>query len=211
MFASNNIVNTSFLQGHGEDILSSSTLPPDSSRATIITEWRKACERIYKRAVGKLRFKGGGNGHTTVLSDTRCNGHITAENAYERPVRLPAAIKGAKQAGAGRDPNVLLVNAVQDMYVGLAEDKVIPKAHQRSYVKRLKNTISAITDDSTGVQLTDDSEGEGGDDTSKFVVFPASSAFAFVSNLISCRLFFRGIAWFLHCGHSWCGRSSTGC
>jgi len=89
--------------------------------------------------------------------------------AFERPVRLPAAIKGAKMAGAGTNPSVLLVNAVEDAYVTLAEEKIIPKAHQRSYTKRLKTTISSIPENLTGVQLTDDSEGEGGDDTSKHI------------------------------------------
>jgi acetoin utilization deacetylase AcuC-like enzyme len=120
---------------------------------------------MYKRAVQKLKLRGGGNGHTHVISDSRCNGHITAENAFERPVRLPAALRGAKLAGAGRDPSVSLVNKIDDFYVSLAEEKIIPKAHQPSYIKRLKATIAAIPDDQTGAQLTDNSEDEGGDDT----------------------------------------------
>jgi acetoin utilization deacetylase AcuC-like enzyme len=58
-----------------------------------------------------------------------------------------------------------LVNTIEDSYLEIAEEKVIPKAHQRSYVKRLKTKIAAIPANETGVSLTDDSEGEGGDDT----------------------------------------------
>ena len=116
---------------------------------------------------------------------------------------MPAAIKGAKRAGAGTDPNVLLLNSVDDVYVNLAEEKIIPKAHQRSYIKRLKATVSAISDDQTGVQLTDDSEGEGGDDTSKYLPLSILQR-CFVLGLTLCFLFysFRGIAWFLYCCHS---------
>ena len=83
---------------------------------------------------------------------------------FERPVRIPAAIKGAKLAGAGTDPNVLLVTQVEDPYLELAE-KVIPKAHKMTYIKRLKSKIAAIAPNETGMPLTDDSDGEGGEDT----------------------------------------------
>eukprot|EP00985_Skeletonema_marinoi_P015574 scaffold8084_cov58-Skeletonema_marinoi.AAC.1 len=93
------------IKGHGEDCIEYSSIPHGVSKVTIIAEWRKACERIYKRAVSKLSFTGVGNGVTSVITDSRCNGHITQLGSFERPVRLPAAIKGAKRAGAGRDPN----------------------------------------------------------------------------------------------------------
>lgn len=125
---------------------------------------------MYKRAVSKLHIDGGGNGYTSVVTDSRCNGHITADGAFERPVRLPAAIKGAKLAGAGTDSKVLLINTVEDIYLEVAEDNVIPRAHQRSYIKRLKSKITSISPEDTGVPLTDDSEGEGGDDTSEFIL-----------------------------------------
>ena len=153
------------IKGHGEDCIEYSSIPQGVSKVTIITEWRKACERVYKRAVSKLSFAGVGNGVTSVITDSRCNGHITQLGSFERPVRLPAAIKGAKRAGAGRDPNVLLLTEVEDNYYNLAENVVIPKAHKKSYVKRLKTKIQSIPPDQKGVPLTDDSDGEGGDDT----------------------------------------------
>lgn len=200
------------IKGHGEDILASSPLPSGYLASAITTEWRKACERVYKRAVGKLKLKQGGNGHTTVITDPRCNGHITAENAFERPVRLPAAIKGAKLAGAGTEPNVSLTNTVQDAFVALAEEKVIPLAHQKSYVKRLKQTIASIPEDVTGVQLTDDSEGEGGDDTSKIIIIAIFISLQTLTTRSSLYcLVFRGISWFIYCGYCRGSRSASGC
>jgi acetoin utilization deacetylase AcuC-like enzyme len=153
------------IKGHGEDCIEFSSIPPGVSKATIVNEWRKACERIYKRAVSKLSFVGVGNGVTSVITDSRCNGHITQLGSFERPVRLPAAIKGAKRAGAGTDPNVLLLTEVEDSYYNMAEKVVIPKAHKKSYIKRLKTKIQSIPPDQKGVPLTEDSDGEGGDDT----------------------------------------------
>lgn len=118
--------------------------------------------------MGKLSFDGVGNGMTAVITDSRCNGHITANGSFERPVRIPAAIKGAKMAGAGSNPHLLLISNVEDDYMNIAEETVIPKAHKFSYVKRLKSKIAALPADAKGVPLTDDSEGEGGEDTSKF-------------------------------------------
>jgi len=153
------------IKGHGEDCIEYSSIPQGVSKVIIITEWRKACERVYKRAVSKLSFAGVGNGVTSVITDSRCNGHVTQLGSFERPVRLPAAIKGAKRAGAGKDPNVLLLTEVEDIYYNMAENVVIPKAHKKSYVKRLKAKIQSIPPDQKGVPLTDDSDGEGGDDT----------------------------------------------
>jgi hypothetical protein len=135
------------MKGCGEDFVATSTLPSGYSVATVAVEWRKACERVYKRAVSKLHIDGGGNGYTTVVTDSRCNGHITADGAFERPVRLPAAIKGAKLAGAGTDSKVLLINTVEDIYLDVAEDNVIPRAHQQSYIKRLKSKKTSISPD----------------------------------------------------------------
>lgn len=149
-------------KGHGEDSLG--IIPSGASKATVITEWRKACERIYKRAVAKLSSEGVGNNVTSVLTDSRCNGHITQSGSFERPVRIPAAIKGAKYAGAGVDPNVLLITAIEDSYLEVAED-VVSKCHKGSYIKRLKARVASIPPNQIGVPLTEDSEGEGGEDT----------------------------------------------
>ena len=152
-------------KGHGEDLLECSVFPPGVSKKVVVAEWRKACERIYKRAVGKFSSRGIGNNVTSVVTDSRCNEHITQSGSVERPVRIPVAIKGAKRAGAGTDPNVLLLTQVEDSYMVTAEDVVLPKAHKMSYIKRLKTKISSIAPNQTGVPLTDDSDGEGGEDT----------------------------------------------
>ena len=161
----NLLCNCLVIKGHGEDSLECGIIPPNVSKEAIINEWRKACERIYKRALCKLSLQGVGTNVTHVITDSRCNGHITNSEAYERPVRIPAAIKGAKRAGAGTDPNVLLITTVQDSFLTTAEDVVVPKAHKLSYIKRLKTKIALIGPTETGAPLTEDSEGSGGDDT----------------------------------------------
>jgi acetoin utilization deacetylase AcuC-like enzyme len=153
------------IKGHGEDSLECGTIPPGVSKKAIIVEWRKACERIYKRAVGKFSSRGIGNNVTSVVTDSRCNEHITQGGSVERPVRIPVAIKGAKRAGAGTDPNVFLLTQVEDSYLVTAEDVVLPKAHKMSYIKRLKTKIASIAPNQIGVPLTDDSDGDGGEDT----------------------------------------------
>ena len=151
------------IKAAGEENLEYGTLPPGVSKTIVITEWRKTCERIYKRAVGKLSSEGVGNNVTTVITDSRCNGHITQSGSFERPVRIPAAIKGAKYAGAGRDPNVLLITEVEESYLALAEC-TISKVHKDSYIKRLAARVASIAPNVTE-PLTEDSEGEGGEDT----------------------------------------------
>lgn len=97
----------------------------------------------------------------------RCNEHLTASGSFERAVRLPAAIRGAKMAGAGKDPNIVLAAQVKDKYLNLAENVVLSKAHKLSYLKRIKSKVAALPIDARGAPLTDDSDGEGGEDTSE--------------------------------------------
>lgn len=63
-----------------------------------------------------------------------------------------------------------MITTVEDHYLEIAEEAIIPKAHQASYLKRLKSRIASIPADETGVPLSEDSEGEGGDDTSTLFV-----------------------------------------
>ena len=161
----NILLQCMLIKSNGEEALESGRLPLGVSKSTIVTEWRKACERLYKRTIGKLSSAGVGNNITAVLTDSRCNGHITPGGSFERAVRIPAAIKGAKLAGAGKDPNIQLVTQVEDSYLTIAENKIIPQAHKIPYIRRLKNKISSIPPDKIGVPLTDDSDGEGGEDT----------------------------------------------
>lgn len=114
--------------------------------------------------MGHLDF---GNGVTAVLTDSRCNEHITAKGSFERPVRLPAAIKGAKRAGAGSTSKFPLINKIENSYLNLAENTILPMAHKGSYLKKMKDKILALDPSTKGAPLTDDSDGEGGDDTSK--------------------------------------------
>ena len=133
----------------------------------MVLEWRKTCEKIYKCACVKLSLEGMGNGVTTVITDSRCNQHLTSSGSFERAVRLPAAIKAAKNAGAGKNKNMPILYQVMDKYIQKAENKILPRAHKASYLKRMKMKILALPQDARGVPLTDDSDGEGGDDTSK--------------------------------------------
>ena len=143
--------------------------PHDGKQRTILQEWRKSCERIFKRALVRMGHIDVGNGVTAVISDSRCNQHITAKGSFERAVRLPAAIRGAKNAGAGSKPSMPLVTMIDESYIELAEEKIIPMAHKASYLNRLRDKIAALPLDAKGAPLTDDSDGEGGEDTSKFI------------------------------------------
>ena len=148
--------------------MGSITTPEGFSTKDLIEEWRKTCERIYKRAITLVSSPGYGNGVTVVITDSRCNQHLTTPGCFERAIRLPAAIRGAKNAGAGTDTNVLLVYQITERYLDVAEKKILPKAHKESYLMRLKSKISALPPDARGVPLTDDSDGEGGEDTRKY-------------------------------------------
>lgn len=158
------VVSKSF----GEDVISSVATPHGPSSSRLVIEWRKACERIYRHSVGLLSSPGFGNGVTAIVTDSRCNQHITSSGCFERPMRIPAAIRGAKRAGAGADVNVPLIYYVNESYLNVAEKNILPRVHKESYLKRLKSRISSISPDARGVPLTDDSEGEGGSDTRKF-------------------------------------------
>ena len=131
----------------------------------ILSDWREVCEYIFKLSSAKFSIDGFGRGVTAVITDIRCNGHITADDSFERTVRLPAAIRGAKCAGAGT-LNVPLFSQVDNKYFEIAEKQILPKAHNSSYLRKMKNKIAAIPVNITGFPLTDDSDDEtGGDDT----------------------------------------------
>lgn len=105
---------------------------------------------------------------TVILSDSRCNQHITSDGCVERAVRLPAALKGAKLAGAGATPSCRMQLCVDEYYVKLATDKFLEKAHTVSYLKKMKARCLAIAPNVSGAHLTEGSDGEGGCDTSKY-------------------------------------------
>lgn len=153
------------IKGQCEETLFSTVIPESLNRQMILKEWRKACERVFRRAIVRLGHVDSGNGVTAVLTDSRCNEHITATGSFERAVRIPAAVKGAKKAGAGSRPNLPLITKIEDEYLSLAEEKILPMAHKTSYLKRIKTKVSNLPQDAKGVPLTDDSDGEGGEDT----------------------------------------------
>lgn len=163
-----NEIIMSILKGHGEDSLFAHKIPKGANQRNLMVEWRKACERVYKRAIVKLGNISTGSGVTAVITDSRCNQHLTAVGSFERAVRLPAAIRGAKNAGAGSKDSIPLVTKIEGKYMELAERVVMPMAHTREYLKRMREKIAALPPDAKGAPLTDDSEGEGGEDTSKF-------------------------------------------
>ena len=117
---------------------------------------------------------------TVILSDSRCNQHITNEGCVERAVRLPAALKGAKLAGAGATPSCPMHLCVEDKYMKLATDKFLEKAHTVSYLKKMKARCLAIAPKVHGAHLTEGSNGEGGCDTSKFMSSRYAVCFSFV-------------------------------
>jgi hypothetical protein len=156
------------VKAFGEELLASTESPAGFNREALVEEWRKACERIYRRAVSAFSSPGFGNGVTTIITDSKCNGHLTSQASFERSVRLPAAIKGAKKAGAGSKVNMPLVTIVDDLYFETAKTKILPMAHKASYLKRIKSHILSLPPEARGAPLTDDSDGEGGEDTREF-------------------------------------------
>jgi acetoin utilization deacetylase AcuC-like enzyme len=143
-----------------------SSLPGDSAR--LLTEWRRACERLYKYFTLALSTDGYGNGVSVVLTDSLCNQHLTSSGCFERAVRLPAAVKAAKEAGAGSSNNIKLIPAIEEKYLELAEKKVATKAHTKSYLKLIKSRCMSVPADTEVVHLTEDSDGNGGEDTSTY-------------------------------------------
>ena len=147
------------LQTSGEDAIGLSI--PNA-----VAEWRRLCERVYKYITHAFSSRGYGNGVSVVLTDYRCNQHVTSCGCFERSVRLPAALKAARNAGAGNKDNFQLVTTVEKSYLDTAENKVLMMAHSASYLRRMKSRCSQIRGDDV-VYLTEDSDGNGGEDTSK--------------------------------------------
>jgi hypothetical protein len=150
----------SLLKKNGEQVISSCQVDPSLA---VVSDWRRAMERLYKYMV----CMPSGRGPTVVLTDLRCNAHLTNFGCLERSVRLPAALKGARLAAAeGR--SLKLIAGVSDEYVSLAEKCILPRVHNASYLKKMKSRCASAPSDDAVVMLTDDSEGRGGEDTSKW-------------------------------------------
>ncbi|KAL3940445.1 MAG: hypothetical protein SGBAC_005029 [Bacillariaceae sp.] len=147
---------------HGEDVIASLEEEPP---VQYMLEWRKLCERIYKYITVVFSTKGVGNKVSYVMTDSLCNQHLTSNGCFERAVRLPAAIKAAKEVGAGKTEKLHLMTSVKLSFMEMAETKVIRRAHTKSYLQRIKKRCMAIADDTTIASLTEDSEGNGGEDT----------------------------------------------
>ena len=151
------------LKNHGEQVISS---VKSNSTVAAGADWRRAIERIYKYLVSKSS----GRGATIVLSDLRCNGHLTGTACFERSVRLPAALKAVRLAGASADGPLKLMLGVDEAYIKLAEEHVLPKVHTASYLKRMKGRCESAVSEDAIIRLTDDSDGRGGEDTSKYTI-----------------------------------------
>lgn len=197
-------------QSYGEDVLAADgSLLGRHSKPTL-TEWNKSCERLFKFVTIRCSASGFGNGVTVVISDSRCNEHITKNGCVERPVRLPTALKAAKMAGAGSTPSFPFKNGVDDHYMKLATDKFLEKAHTVAYLKKIKAKCTAIAPDASGAQLTEASDGEGGCDTSKSRKSPSTSATCIVLGLNRCFVSFSWIKGNVGCGscrHRCCDES----
>ncbi|KAG7337319.1 histone deacetylase family protein [Nitzschia inconspicua] len=143
------------VKGQGEELISS--LKEEKS----LKEWRRFCERIYKCIVSRQNTNGeNGSGFSRVITDSRCNLHLTSSECFERPVRLPAAMKAVRQVTG----NIQVFDSVDDRFLELAENDIIRRAHQKSYIQRFKKRCLAATQE-TIIPLTEDSDGNGGEDT----------------------------------------------
>ncbi len=174
------VLNT---QGQGEDFFCGLNLPMHLNKTRCLNEWRRCCERIFRRALIRMGHISTGNGVTAVLTDSRCNQHVTAKGTFERSVRLPAAIWAVKNAGAGNKKTMPLITEIGEAYMKLAEQTVIPMAHKSSYLRRLKKRIASLPQDARGEPLSEDSDGEGGEDTGKFLLM--SSIYLWIISLMA--------------------------
>jgi len=142
------------MKAQGENLISS--LKQEAS----LKEWRRCCERIYKHFNSGYESFQCESGLSAIITDSRCNLHLTSGECFERPVRIPAAMKGIKQATG----NIQIVDVVSDKYLELAENDIILRAHKKSYVARIKKRCLTATQDAV-IALTEDSDGNGGHDT----------------------------------------------
>lgn len=153
------------LKRNGEDIISSFCV---AEQTATLADWRRAAERIYKFMTTKLPERGFKNGVSAIVTDTRCNLHRTSSQCFERSVRLPAALKAVRLAGATQDGAKRLICGVDEKYVKFLEKSLLPRVHTASYLKRMKGRCVSATSDDDVIKLTDDSDGNGGEDTSKY-------------------------------------------
>lgn len=153
-------------QDHGEELISSYE---HGKSTAYLVDWRKACERIYKYITLAFSTKGFGNGVSWVVTDSLCNQHLTSQECFERAVRIPAALKAAKEAGAGGSDRIQLMTAVAEKYLEMADKEVIKRAHSKTYIQRIKKRCKSVTQEREVVSLTEDSDGNGGHDTSTYL------------------------------------------
>jgi acetoin utilization deacetylase AcuC-like enzyme len=132
-----------------------------------MVDWCKVCERLYRYITIVFSVKGVGNKVSWIMTDSLCNQHLTSNGCFERPVRLPAAVKAAKEAGAGKSERIQLMTAVKERYLEMAEKQVIRRAHSKAYLQRMKKRCMSVANEQHVVPLTEDSDGNGGEDTSK--------------------------------------------
>ena len=155
------------LKRHGVEAISSITTGIDKP---VLADWRRLCERLYKISISAVYSTNerSDEGVTTVITDYRCNGHLTSTSCFERSVRLPAALKAVRLAGAGSGGNVRLISEIPGSYITYVEQELLLKAHTAPYLKRMKSRCASTSAPDEVVKLTDDSDGTGGEDTSKY-------------------------------------------
>uniref|UniRef100_A0A7S3LBJ3 histone deacetylase n=2 Tax=Amphora coffeiformis TaxID=265554 RepID=A0A7S3LBJ3_9STRA len=142
----------------GEDTLA---LDGGTNSKAVLQEWRIAAERMYRHfATFCCR-----EDKTLVITDFRCNGHMTNGAAFERNVRLPATLKGARLAGLGKSDNLRLLKGVTDECLEYVESSLLSRAHGTNYLEKIKSRCSATQSNEEVIMLTEDSDGNGGEDT----------------------------------------------
>ena len=113
-----------------------------------------------------LSDDGFGNGISWVISDSLCNLHLTSTECFERAVRLPAAMRAAKEVAVNNSSRLRIMKEVRHRYLEMAEKEVIRRAHTNSYLRRMKKKCQSVTTEGEIVSLTADSDNNGGEDTS---------------------------------------------
>lgn len=143
------------LKAYGEDLVAL------AKERKALAEWRRLMERLYRRLKNHVESKP----QTLVTTDGHCNLHLTAGTFMERSVRLPAALKAAKNAAKETQDLISFAHTVESQLVDYVQTSLLRRVHDPAYLKRIKRRCMKAKSDDEILMLTEGSDGVGGHDT----------------------------------------------
>lgn len=143
----------------GNEIISSMCSPPEKEK--VLEDWRRVMQHLFLfssifgfRALDK----------TAVLTDMRCNHHITSNGCFERTVRMAAALKAVKKVSQSGKLDPTHVLSCEGGLYSFVEKEILPRVHDSVYLRVMKDRCKSIKQGEVAA-LTEDSDGRGGHDT----------------------------------------------